>query len=112
MDDKIRQGDLYAFYGELLNDHQRRIYEDYVLNDLSLGEIAENEGISRQGVYDIVRRCTKQMDDLEEKLGLLGRFQKIRQSMIRMTALVDGSGISSEEKERFHSLSDEIMNEL
>ena len=50
---------LYDFYGDLLSDHKKRIFEDYVLNDLSLSEIAEQKGISRQGVYDIVRRCSQ-----------------------------------------------------
>ena len=59
MEEKIEQAYLYDFYGELLNEHQRRIYEDFVFNDLSLGEIADEEGISRQGVHDMVKRCTK-----------------------------------------------------
>ena len=46
MEEKIEQAYLYDFYGELLNEHQRRIYEDFVFNDLSLGEIANEEGIS------------------------------------------------------------------
>ena len=53
MEEKIEQAYLYDFYGELLNEHQRKIYEDFVLNDLSLGEIADEEGISRQGVHDM-----------------------------------------------------------
>ena len=48
---------LYDFYGELLTDHQKRIYEDVVFQDLSLTEVAEQEGISRQGVHDMIRRC-------------------------------------------------------
>ena len=56
MEEKLEQAYLYDFYGELLNEHQRRIYEDFVFNDLSLGEIAKDEGISRQGVHDMVRR--------------------------------------------------------
>ena len=58
-EEKIEQAYLYDFYGELLNEHQRRIYEDFVFNDLSLGEIANEEGISRQGVHDMIKRCTK-----------------------------------------------------
>ena len=54
MEEKIEQAYLYDFYGELLNEHQRRIYEDFVFNDLSLGEIANEEGISRQGVHDMI----------------------------------------------------------
>ncbi len=64
MEEKIEQAYLYDFYGELLNEHQRRIYEDFVFNDLSLGEIADEEGISRQGVHDMVKRCTKTLEGM------------------------------------------------
>ena len=56
---------LYDFYGDLLSDHKKHIFEDYVLNDLSLGEIAAEQGISRQGVYDIVKRCTVQLKNMK-----------------------------------------------
>ena len=59
MEKFIEEALLYDFYGELLTEHQKLIYEDFVLNDLSLSEIAEDREISRQGVYDIVRRCRK-----------------------------------------------------
>ena len=62
---------LYDFYGELLTDHQKRIYEDVVFQDLSLTEVAEQEGISRQGVHDMIRRCEKALRGYEEKLGLV-----------------------------------------
>ena len=57
MEEKLEQAYLYDFYGELLNEHQRQVYEDFVFNDLSLGEIASEEGISRQGVADLIRSC-------------------------------------------------------
>ena len=88
MENRLRQGDLYDFYGELLNPHQRRIYEDYVLNDLSLSEIAEDVGTSRQAVHDIIRRCTQSLESYEEKLGLLKRLEMVRSriSQIRSAA--------------------------
>ena len=63
METKARQAYLYDFYGELLNQHQRGIYEDYAFSDLSLGEIAAEEGISRQGVHDLIRRCSKKLEE-------------------------------------------------
>ena len=51
MEKIVAQGLLYDFYGELLTEHQRRVYEDVVFNDMSLSEIAEEQGISRQGVH-------------------------------------------------------------
>ena len=86
MESKIELAYLYDFYGELLNEHQRQIYEDFVLNDLSLGEIAAEEGISRQGVHDLVKRCTKKLQDYEDKLHLvekkmLDRFMNLQNSL-------------------------------
>ncbi len=59
MDDFLKQTLLYDFYGELLTSHQKEIYEQSVLEDLSLGEIAQAAGISRQGVHDLVKRCDR-----------------------------------------------------
>ena len=67
---------LYDFYGELLTKHQQSIYEDAVYNDMSLGEIAEEQGISRQGVHDLIRRCDKILLEYEGKLHLVERFAK------------------------------------
>ena len=69
---------LYDFYGALLKDHQREIFEDYVLNDLSLSEIASQQDISRQGVYDIIKRCSKQLTEYERKLNLIAKFNNTK----------------------------------
>lgn len=69
---------LFDFYGELLKDHKKRIFEDYVLNDLSLSEIAEEQGISRQGVYDLVKRCSKELMGYENKLKLIEKFEQTK----------------------------------
>ena len=74
----INQGILYDFYGKLLTEHQQRIYEDVVFNDFSLSEIAENEGISRQGVSDLIKRCNKSLISYEEKLGLIKKFDETK----------------------------------
>ena len=74
----INQGILYDFYGRLLTVHQQRIYEDVVFNDLSVSEIAENEGISRQGVSDLIKRCNKSLISYEEKLGLIKKFDETK----------------------------------
>ena len=74
----INQGTLYDFYGRLLTVHQQRIYEDVVFNDLSLSEIAENEGISRQGVSDLIKRCNKSLVSYEEKLGLIKKSDETK----------------------------------
>ena len=79
MEKIVKQGILYDFYGELLTSHQRRIYEDAVYNDLSLSEIAEDNGISRQGVHDLLKRCDKALADYENKLHLVEKFTHIKQ---------------------------------
>lgn len=75
MEKIVRQGLLYDFYGDLLTEHQRHIYEDVVLNDLSLSEIAQEQGITRQGVHDLVRRCDRILEGYENKLHLVEKFQ-------------------------------------
>ena len=87
MEAKVEQAYLYDFYGELLNEHQRKIYEDFVFNDLSLGEIADEEGISRQGVHDMVKRCTKTLEGYEEKLKLIEKFQAAKQLFLKLNSL-------------------------
>lgn len=74
----VRQSLLYDFYGELLTEHQKSIYEDVVMNDLSYSEIARLNGISRQGVYDMIKRSDKILEDYETKLKLVEKFVNAR----------------------------------
>ena len=87
MEEKLTQAYLFDFYGEMLNEHQRRIYEDFVFNDLSLGEIAGEEGISRQGVADMVKRCDKKLRDYEDKLHLVDNFISIKSDVEKIKEL-------------------------
>ena len=80
----VKQSLLYDFYGDLLTDHQKYIYESYVLENLSLAEIADEAGISRQGVHDTIKRCNTLLDDYEEKLKLVDRFLKIKDNVARI----------------------------
>ena len=79
MESIVKQNLLYDFYGELLTEHQRNVYEDVIFNDMSLAEIAEEQGISRQGVHDLIKRCDKTLAGYEEKLHLISKFQKTRE---------------------------------
>ncbi len=103
MEEKLTQAYLFDFYGEMLNEHQRRIYEDFVFNDLSLGEIAGEEGISRQGVADMVKRCDKKLRDYENKLHLVEKFISIKSDVERI------KGLASEFKKSNNIM---IMNEI
>ena len=78
MEKFVEQTLLFDFYGELLTAHQRRIYEDVVLNDYSLSEVADELGISRQGVHDNIQRCNKALQDYEDKLHLVEKFVNIK----------------------------------
>ena len=89
MEEKLEQAYLYDFYGELLNEHQRQVYEDFVFNDLSLGEIASEEGISRQGVADLIKRCNKKLLDYEAKLHLVEKFMSIKSDIRRIHELTN-----------------------
>ena len=114
MEPKVKQTYLYDFYGELLNEHQRRIFEAFVFDDLSLGEIAEDQDISRQAVHDMIRRSTKKLEEYEDKLHLMARFLELREKAVSIQKC-------AEEYEKSHvkqllaesrQLSGEIIKEL
>ena len=87
---------LYDFYGDLLTDRQREFFDLYYNDDLSLSEIAENEGISRQGVHDAVSRAEAVLSELEQKTGCVARAQRTQQALdtIRAAArqILQGEG--------------------
>lgn len=87
MEKIVEQGLLYDFYGELLTSHQQEIYEGVVYENLSLGEIAEAQGISRQAVHDIVKRCDRTLLGYEEKLKLVARFASIKEKISEINRL-------------------------
>lgn len=79
---------LLDFYGPVLTDKQRVILTEYYDEDLSLAEIAENLGITRQGVRDAIKHGEATLTDLEEKLGNARRHQAMREDLDRLTQLV------------------------
>ena len=78
MDKRYEEALLFDFYGELLTDKQKAVFEEAYVYDCSLSEIAEEHGISRQGVHDMLKRSEKTLTDYETKLGLVKRFLAIR----------------------------------
>lgn len=86
---RVEQALLYDFYGELLTEHQKEIYEQFVLEDLSLSEIAAEEGISRQGVHDLIKRCHKILTGYEEKLHLVEKFLLIKENVHQIGECLD-----------------------
>ena len=89
MEKIVEQGLLYDFYGELLTDQQKAIYEDVVINDMSLSEIAREQGISRQGVHDMIKRCDRILNGYEEKLGLVEKFLKTKKMVEEIHRLTE-----------------------
>ena len=87
MEKIVEQGMLYDFYGELLTPHQRKIYEDVVFNDMSLSEIAEEQGISRQGVHDLIKRCDRILTGYEEKLRMVEKFNQTKRMVEEIKTL-------------------------
>lgn len=112
----IEQGILYDFYGPLLTKHQQEIYEAVVYNNLSLGEIAAEEGISRQGVHDLIKRCDKTLADYEEKLHLVKRFadnkKKIAKLKELISSLMENDSADKEHKREINAIIDELYEGL
>lgn len=78
VDETVRLNLLFDFYGRLLTERQRRIFVMYYEADLSLGEIAEEFEVSRQAVYDILKRSAKSLEKFEKQLRLVARHMKQR----------------------------------
>lgn len=110
----LKQTLLYDFYGELLTEHQKEIYGKFVTEDLSLGEIAKEAGISRQGVHDIIKRCAAALDGYEEKLHLVERFMAVKRKVEQIDGLLDEYEKENDEAAlmKIREISGEIIEEL
>ena len=111
MEKIVEQTLLYDFYGELLTEHQRRIYEDVVLNDYSLSEVAEVLGISRQGVHDNVKRCSKILQDYEDKLHLVEKFVHLRSQVGQIRKIAEEQAVHPAMRE-IEEIAATILEEL
>ncbi len=110
----VEQSLLYDFYGELLNEHQKKIYEDVAFNDMSPSEIAREEGISRQGVHDLVKRCDKILSDYEEKLHLVERFMSAKKDANYIKELLHEFRETDDTKliDEIEKTTDKILSEI
>ncbi len=114
MEKIVEQGLLFDFYGELLTDHQKKIYGDAISEDLSLSELAEVYGISRQGVHDLIKRCDRILAEYEEKLQLVEKFIKTKENVnsIYLCAKELNSKQSTVQSKQIEKLAEEILCEL
>ena len=85
---KIELAWLTAFYGGLLTDKQRQVLTLHCEEDLSLAEIAQEAGVSRQGVHDMLTRAAQRLFDMEEKLGMAARFRRMEEGLEACRALL------------------------
>lgn len=114
MEKIVEQTLLYDFYGELLTEHQKGIFEEVILNDYSLSEVAEGHGISRQGVYDMIKRCNKILTGYEEKLHLIEKFLRTQELVteINRLALQYKERGNVEDIEKIQEISRQIIQEF
>lgn len=119
MEKRLKLGNLFEFYGQLLTEKQQEILELYCNLDLSFGEISEELGISRQGVYDTIKRAEKILDEYESKLELVKRFNNreviIKHVVSELEALhtkPDESLSGESVKKALEQLKQEIMEML
>lgn len=80
---------LFDFYGDMLTDRQKEFYDLYYNEDLSLAEIAENYNITRQGVRDVIVRAEGILTELEDKTGIIKRFQKMQEQLDEISGYAD-----------------------
>ena len=114
MEKIVQQTLLFDFYGELLTKHQQRIYEDVVCNDMSYSEVAAQQGVSRQGIHDLIKRCNRQLEEYEAKLHLVEKFLDIQGKVRDMRREME---LAEREKRMpdmqvIIRMSDEILEEL
>ena len=113
MEKIFEQAILYDFYGALLNEHQRMIFEEYVIDNFSLSEIAEEHGISRQGVHDLIKRISRILEGYEEKLHLVSKFMTVKDKINSINEVARTmTEEDSTKSARIITLSEEIIDEL
>ena len=114
MEKIFEQAMLYDFYGELLKDNQKEVFENYVLDNLSLSERAEERNISRQAVYDMIKRADRALNEYEDKLHLLEKFLTIKEGVNRIH-IISKQLTDSRDRElatQIVSITDKILDEL
>lgn len=98
MEAHVRAGVLLDYYGVLLTPRQRTILSLYFDQDLSLAEIAQQEGITRQGVHDMIRRGEKQMELWETQLGLLAQAEARRVRIEKIRRVIQGLRLADDQR--------------
>lgn len=108
MEKNVQIGLLFSIYRNMLTDRQAESVDLYYNEDLSLAEIGEHLGITRQGVRDNIKRAEHILFDVEEKLGLAGRFLRIREKL----SYIDDVIRDIEQSPNVRFLSDDIKRKI
>ena len=103
---------LYDFYGDMLTPRQKEFYDLYYNEDLSLAEIAENYGITRQGVRDVIVRAEAILTELEDKTGIIQRFHRMQRQFDAIQAEVDRIRQINEERRYYDNQIDVCCNHI
>lgn len=101
---------LFDFYGDLLTERQKEFYDLYYNEDLSLAEIAENYGISRQGVRDVIVRAEAAMTEIEDKTHIIRRFKQTQKEVAAIEAAADRLLKAVNERNYNDAMLDEIAH--
>ena len=106
MDNITKLNFLFDYYGDFLTKKQKDIFEYYYVNDLSLGEIAEICGITRQGVYDVLRRSQDILLNFEEKLGMVKKYLYRKKELKEILELLEElePGLAADYKEKYNDV--------
>ena len=99
---------LLDFYGDILSERRRSVMSMYYNEDLSLAEIADEIGISRQGVRDLIKKSEEELSLLEEKLGLARKFERLKSCADKLEAVLFQSDIKDEIRRDIIALTEEI----
>jgi len=117
MEKLARMALLVDFYGPLLTEKQRNVWNLHYQMDLSLAEIAEAEHISRQAIHDLLKRTERILAEYEEKLGLIQRFWAEREKLMEVKTLSWGLGEHDfasrsawEQHQRLRAMIDEVYD--
>lgn len=98
MEKTVRHGLLLDFYGGLLTEKQREVLGAYFEDDLSLGEIAEEQGVTRAAVHDLIKRSVASLEEFEARLGLVSREERLRLRLREISEAVDKASMIARDR--------------
>ncbi|MBO5715717.1 MAG: winged helix-turn-helix transcriptional regulator [Clostridia bacterium] len=100
----LKKAYLLDFYGDVLTERKKEVLDMYYNEDLSLAEIADQIGISRQGVRDLIKKAEEEIFFLEEKLGLAQKMSALRIHSENMLRIAENEGASPEIKKEIEEI--------